>query len=200
MADLVSYSLISLDTLKEALEITGNEDDSLLRALINRATDIIESYCNGRRFISTAYTNEEYDGKGSDYLNLKHYPVTTLTSIDRRIGDFANPSWGALSNSFYKLIDDGERGPGQVYYSGKFVRGVRNYRVTYTAGFATIPNDLQQACITLVAFLKNQTKATGMKSETLGRYSYTKSDEEKDIKELGLDAILDAYRTPVIGG
>jgi len=193
---LVSYYLVNLADMKEALGITDNSQDSLLTNLINRATDIIEKYCNGRRFASTIYTNEEYDGKGSDYLNLKHYPVITLTSIDGRSGDFSSPSWSALDDAFYKSIDNA----GQIYYSGGFTRGVRNYRVNYTAGFATIPNDLQQACITLVAFLKNQTKATGMKSETLGRYSYTKSDDEKDIKELGLDAVLDYYRTPVIGG
>jgi len=197
---LVAYALVNLADTKETLGITDNIQDSLLTNLINRATDIIERYCNGRRFASTVYTNEEYDGKGSDYLNVKHYPITTLTSIDGRSGDFSNPNWSSLDDALYKLIDDGTSGPGQIYYSGRFIKGVRNYRVSYTAGFATIPNDLQQACITLIAFLKNQTKSTGMKSETLGRYSYTKSDEEKDIKELGLDAVLDYYRTPVIGG
>jgi len=195
---LVDYALVSLDDAKEVLSITGDAEDDKIINLINRATDIIETYCNGRRFASTTHTNEIYDGTGDYYLPLEHYPVTTLTSVERRTGDFDTPAWEALESAFYDLDDDGERGPGMVYHSGGFMEGARNYRITYTAGYTTIPNDLQQACFKLIAFLYTQTKATGMKSETLGEYSYTKADNESTLKELGLDEVLDAYRTPVV--
>ena len=52
---LHSYSLTTLANLKEVLGITDNTQNSLLTNLINRATDIIEKYCNGKRFLSTGY-------------------------------------------------------------------------------------------------------------------------------------------------
>lgn len=192
---LVSYALTTLADVKEALGITDNTQDSLLTNLINRATDIIEKYCDGRRFASTDYTNEEYDGDGSHFLTLKNFPVSALTSVQRMTGDFTTPSWDTLDSSMYKYLDE----EGQIYYTGGFSSGIRNYRASYTAGYTTIPNDLAQACITLVSYLKNQTKSVGMKSETLGEYSYTKDDDiTASIKNLGLDEILEAYRTPKV--
>lgn len=191
---LHSYALTTLANVKEALGITGNTEDALLTNLINRATDIIERYCN-RRFAETTYTNEEVNGMGSYILNLKHYPITSLTAVERRTGDFASPNWDALENDMYKMLDD----EGQIYYAGGFTEGVRNYRVSYVAGYSTIPTDLEQACIMLISYIKNQTKTSGMKSETLGEYSYTKDDDlNATIKNLGLDEVLDMYRVPVL--
>jgi len=193
---LVSYALISLADLKEALSITGTSDDALLTNIINRATDIIERYCNGRRFASTTYTNEEYDGTGTNYINLKHYPITSLTAYEKNTGSLGNPNWEALESDYITYLGD----EGQVYYElGPFERGVKNYRFSYVAGYSTIPNDLQQACITLCSYLKNVTKGTGLRSESLGEYSYTKEEDvNATIKNLGLDEILDVYKTPVI--
>ena len=191
---LVSYALVSLEDVKEALGITDNTKDSILTNYINRATDAIEKYCS-RRFAFDTYTNQEYDGTGTNRINLKNYPIISLTSLEERTSGFSNTSWETIDADFYKDLDN----EGQVYFTGGFTRGVRNYRVTYSAGYTTIPNDLQQACITLVSFFDNQTRSSGMKSETLGEYSYTKEDDiNATIKNLGLDEILNFYRNPVV--
>jgi hypothetical protein len=194
---LHAYALATLAEVKEALSETTTDNDALYTNLINRATDIIEKYCNSRRFLTTSYRNEIYDGTGTCYLNLRHYPITAITSLEKRTGDFASPSWDAIDTAFYTYTDDTTHGPGQVYYSGGFALGALNYRVTYDAGYATIPTDLTQACIALVTYLKTMTRSPGLKSETLAEYSYTKEDVGNMIKDLGLDLILDFYRTPV---
>ena len=192
---ILIYALVSLADVKEALGILDNSQDSYLTNLINRATDIIEKYCNGRRFKETTYTNETYDGNGSQFLNLKHYPISAITSLQWRSGDFSSNNWDSIDSSMYTYLDI----EGEIYYTGVFSRGIRNYRVSYTAGYSTIPNDLQQACITLISYLKNQTKTSGMKSESLGEYSYTKDDDvQATISKLGLDEILNAYRIPAL--
>lgn len=199
MATLVSYALTSLANLKEALDIKVNADDDLLKNIINRSTDVVENYCGGRRFASTTHTNEEYDGNGRYYINLKHYPVTALTTYQRNYGTVGDTDWNSLEGDYIKLVSDTTDGPGQVYYIGGFLKGVRNYRFTYTAGYSTIPNDLEEACIILATYMYNARKSTGLKSETLGEYSYTKETGIKDmIKDLGLDLILDQYREPTI--
>jgi len=195
---LVSYALCSLDSLKEVLGITDNSQDTLLTNIINRSTDTIESYCNNRRFKSTVYTNEEYDGTGTRYINARQYPITAVTAYEENDGSVGTTDWNALQSDYVKYIEDGH-GPGQFYHEGGFERGPKNYRFTYTAGYATIPYDLEEACLELSVWFYKQRQSMGMKSETLGEYSYTKeSFTGNPIENLGLDMILEKYRMPVI--
>lgn len=203
MATLVSYALVTLNEVKEALDISGADHDAKLNGYINRATDLIEAYCQ-RRFLSTVYSNELYSGNGTQFLPLRNYPVSTLTSLESMTGDFASPAWDSIDSSSYTLKTEGGKDQGIIYMISRFHKGVDNFRVNYTAGYATqdaIPNDLREACIELVNYFFSRRRATpGVKSETLGRYSYTMSDMTTGglIKGLGLDAILDLYRTVAV--
>lgn len=211
MSNLVAYAIIqNLSTLKEALDITGSEHDAKLNGYINRATAIIEAYCQ-RRFLSTTYTNELYSGNGSSYMMLRNYPVTSLAGVSAMQGDFSNPSWQSFDSGLFTLKSEGGVDRGITFSSsfngsfpvyGGFYNGVDNYLVTYTAGYAAdaMPLDLQEACIEIVAWLFQRRRAIpGIKSETLGKYSYTlesgMSSNQSLIKRLGIDAILDNYRT-----
>jgi len=54
-----------------------------------------------------------------------------------------------------------------------FGRGWRNVLVEYTGGYATIPDDLEQIAIELVAEAFNaRGKDTSLQSESIGSYSY----------------------------
>ena len=195
---VVAYALTDLDNLKSVLGEVTNANNTLLENIINRATDIIESYCNNRRFISTVYTNQEYDGTGNCYINAKHYPITAMTAYEHNQGSVGTTDWNSLQNDYIKYLDDGQ-GPGQFFYQMGFVRGVRNYRFSYIAGYATIPYDLEEACIELCVYIYKDRQNKGMKSETLGEYSYTKESFTGNlIENLGLDLVLEKYRTPAI--
>lgn len=195
---LVSYALTSLANLKEYLGITDNSKDNLLENIINRATDMIENYCDGRRFVSTLYTNEEYDGTGTFFINARNFPITALNAYERNQGNVGDTDWESLQSDFVKFIDGGQ-GPGQFYYKMGFIRGVRNYRFTYTAGYTTVPYDLEEACLELCVYIYKDKQSKGLKSETLGEYSYTKeSFTGNPIENLGLDLVLEKYRVPTI--
>ena len=70
-----------------ALNVLGSEnkqtlkirDDYLVTALINRASDLINRYCQ-RNLKSQAYTNERYTA-GGNKLYLDNYPVTAVTQL-----------------------------------------------------------------------------------------------------------------------
>lgn len=195
---LVAYALTSLDNLKQVLGIVTNTENDLLENIINRATDTIESYCNGRRFISTVYTNQEYDGTGTCLINARHYPITALTAYEKNQGSVGTADWNTLQSDYIKYIDDGQ-GPGQFYYQMGFAKGIKNYRFSYTAGYTTIPYDLEQACLDLCVWFYKMRQNMGMQSETLGEYSYTKANMTGNpIENLGIDLILEKYRTPTI--
>lgn len=195
---LESYALVSLNDLKEVLGETTTDNDSLLTNIINRATDIIESYCGNRRFTSTSYSNQEYNGTGTEFINARHFPITAVTAYQENNGYVGSTDWDDLQSEYCKYIDTGQ-GPGQFHYHLGFEKGVCNYRFSYTAGYTTIPHDLQEACFQLCTYIFNNRKTKGMKSESLGDRSYTREDKTGNIiEDLGIDLILEKYRIPTI--
>jgi len=90
--------------------------------------------------------------------------------------------------------DDYEVNEEYVYYAGGFAKGNMNIRMTYYAGYAVIPDDLEQACLKLVKYVYE--KNENVKSEKLGPYSITFFDT-KDIP-VDVKAILDTYVNVVI--
>ncbi len=209
MSNLVSWALVTLSEVKEALDISTSEHDAKLNGYINRASGMIETYCK-RRFASTAYTSEEYAGTGTNRLQLQNFPISTLTSVERLSNsDFSNQSWESLNARDFTIINEGGSNHGSIYFvTGVFnsalVPGVDNYRVSYTAGYSAtdMPYDLREACIEIVSYLFNsRRKDPLLKGETLQKYSYTRDSiggMGGIIKALGLEAILDSYRTPTI--
>lgn len=65
-------------------------------------------------------------------------------------------------------------GQGIIYAQSEIGAGVNNIIVKYTAGYATIPAGVEQACIEFAKYMYDQRKITsGMQSERIGDYSYT---------------------------
>lgn len=186
--------MIELDDLKAAMEISGTESDALLERLIKVAEAVVDRYCK-RTFAEAQYT-EEYKGSGTQYLNLKHYPVSTLTKVYENVNFIADPIWNDMTADAYLKAESG-----QIYVYSGFFNKERHYKIQYKAGYKSdkIPEDVKQACVDIAAYLYQNRKSQGLKSEQLGEYSYTKLDQTGNIiKDLGLNVFLDPYRTPTL--
>lgn len=186
----------ALTTVSNLEQYLGDIDDNLAINLINRASDLIEKYCN-RTFHSTAYVNEVYDGTGSNSISLKQYPVTVFTSLDKRNTTDNVDSWTTINSQLYFI----ENNSGVIYYApnGCFQEGFQLYRASYTAGYTTIPDDLEEACIRLAVEMYNDRKKSGdVSQESIGDYSITYNVNANTFKSLGLDLILDKYRAPQV--
>lgn len=204
MATLNSWSLATLADLKESLGITTNTYDNLLIRKLNQATDTIERYCGlntNQHFASTTYTDEEYDGTDSNQLVLKNRPIITFTSLSRRNTITNQSSWDTVNTQDY-FVDSGA-GVLDLLFTAL---GYWNYyKVTYTAGYATIPSDLAEACITLAGFLyDNASTGSGVKRKTQGPKTIEYFDASTGgnasiFDQLGLDDILMPYmRMPIL--
>src|ERR1700734_1461013 len=82
-------------------------------------------------------------------------------------------------------------------YSGSvWEHGQGNVQVIYSAGFSTVPDDLQYAANMLVAnMIRMQPKGTDLASEGLGSYSYSVLQRSLNAPELGsLSNTLSLYR------
>jgi len=135
---LASYEDILLykDNFKEM-----SENSTLVEELINMKTQEIHTYCGVEQFLSKSYT-EYYDGKGINFLVPHNKPITAVDVIY----DDYDWSWASDStkdSDTYRIVD-------KMYIalkSGIFVDAAQNVKITYTAGYATIPEDLRLVCI-----------------------------------------------------
>jgi hypothetical protein len=149
MATLNANALTSLDRTKIDLDIELADttfDDQIIN-YINAVSDVIEESSN-REFTSQTRT-ERYSGEGHNFLVSKQFPITAINNVwvDQTYA-FATPE----AASTYTFQDD-------VF----FVRlGESNFwpggaplaiQIEYVAGYTTIPDGLQQACIEWVRLL-----------------------------------------------
>ncbi len=199
MADLLSYALCTVNDVKETMGLdAGNTSrDNLIKRKINQATEMIEGWCQLSRnhhFKETTYTNEEFDGVGSNQLNLRMRPVSTVSSFQTRSTTVNQDDWGDVESDLY--FSNLEAGVLDLLFtqSSSFNR----YRVTYTAGYSTIPSDLSEACATLAAYLvENSATGTSVKRKREGQreieYFDSMTSSDSLIESLGIDNTLDRY-------
>ena len=66
-----AYALTTRDRVIDFLELKNLSatDNTVIDVFIETSTEFIENYCQ-RRFMKTAYTNEVYDGDGSEFIRL----------------------------------------------------------------------------------------------------------------------------------
>jgi len=165
--------LVDIDTAKAFVGAKSDDADqeNMLKFYINTASE----FCNveTHRLLKSRTLTEYYSGDGSNTLLVDQYPITTLTSVY----DDPARAYGADT-----LIDSGDLvimpeglACKIIYDGGVFISGVKNLKVTYIAGYITIPYNLQQACLELIAyFFKNSDENRfGVVSRTVGDGSLT---------------------------
>ncbi len=129
------------------------------------------------------------------------WPSSYLTTIQGAIN--AKTGSGAQLQLHAEEIDwsrlNGETG---IVQSSCFPCGFRNIEARYTAGYDTVPDDIQTAVAMLAAAIfRRSTQDGGMKREKIGQYEYERFDVNRtdhviDVVTLCPDAafLLDAYR------
>lgn len=182
---LENYALVELNECKIALQIALGTTtyDSILIHMINDATAAIEKHCQ-RRFASTSYT-DRLDGTDRKLLYLCNKPIISVSSVTidgtaiTAASDYDDDSQYWIEPKF-----NGVKCIGAIYRADKWDAGSQNVVVSYTAGYASIPDDIRRACNMLIKEWYNiYQNEEGLKSESIGRYSYTFAMLSKEIVE-----------------
>lgn len=160
---------------------------------------------------------EYYDGQERQMLVLRRRPVTAVAGLwvdpagyyGHNPNGFADPAtaWDFGTSYAPTRLDMTEENPGiLVAFQGlvptwqgqpsvvpAFPAGKGNIKVTYTAGYTTLPYDLISAiCNVTAAVRKAAPRGNQIETETLGRYTYTlmksggKSGGTLDVDEIGM--------------
>lgn len=195
MADLTTVARV-----KTWLNITTTDAtrDALLGTILNGVTAAVDRYV-GRTLLSATYTDEYVSGDGfTDGLRLKQYPVTTFTTLKQ---DGATVDASAYTVDLDAGIVYRVGGSSNNWLTdgfGAWNLGRRNFQATYTAGYTTAPEDLQNAAIKQVAL---EYKRSGYKGDRIGLSSEVLAGGSTAVYRVdawaeGVVAVLDTYRRP----
>lgn len=198
MASLLTYALTSLSDVKESLGIPSSNTtkDNLIIRKINQATRAIENYC-GRRFQATTYTDVEYAATNTDQLVLRQRPVITFTALGVRDSGLNQSDWDDVEAQTYFV----HKAAGVIDLLFRTYGHWNRYKVSYTAGYQTIPEDLAEACATLAAYYVNNASGTqvgsAMKKEGQRELRYANNNNllsfDNILAQLGIDGIVQSY-------
>lgn len=184
-------ALVTLATVKGYLPSVSAGDgqwDDLLARLIS-ATSIQFEGEAGRTLASAAAT-EVYDGDGSQSLTLRRWPVSAVTSVT--VNGTVIPTRATVTGDGWVLGPDD-----RLYLSGYFFTyGLQNVSIVYTAGYSTVPADVQQAVCKMVALQFKDKDRIGQATRSIAGESSTYADAPVLAY---WRSVVDAYRLPVPG-
>lgn len=157
-------------------------DNITINLLIGMVDGIIKNYC-GWEVLAKDYSLS-YNGNGTTTLDLKAYPINTLTSLT--IDDTEVTSQASLNAS-----------DGIIYFTTEtgltFTSGTNNVQAEFNAGYSTVPSDLAYAASWLVVINYNRIsqESIGVVSEQFNtiKVEYDKADIPIMVKQ-----VLDRYR------
>lgn len=193
--------LCTLADLRTYLQIpeADTEQDPHLQNLITRATAFIYSLTR-RTILSTDHT-EYCSGDGTNTLELNNYPVTAVTLIEDSLSGNADFSFTDSDlNEEFGYEDSGELMllSGDLFHKPSSAYPPRNYKVIYTAGFPTAPEDLRQVCVELAAgkYYPGEKQRLGIATKTFGGETVTyRMDDLSPAQRM----VIDLYIRPIIG-
>lgn len=136
-----------------------NDPGSSLNAIIDTILAAVEAralaYLGRTRIESGTVTNEHHDGDGrTDGLLLNEWPATAVASVNWWDGTTAE----LVPVTDYVLDSSAQDSAGILLYTpdggapSPWPSGRRNIRVTYTAGYSSVPPDLQYAMTIQIAW------------------------------------------------
>jgi uncharacterized phiE125 gp8 family phage protein len=174
--------LATIDDLKAYLSISGATDDPVIESAIKSASVLISSIIN--RDIETQQYTATYDGSGNVRQVLSFFPVTAISSLT--VNGVAKAAATSFGSSGYRFDDYSV-----ILNNEVFPKGIQNVTVVYTAGYASVPADLKQACVDLAAEVYRRRNRVGETSKAIagGTTSYSVADIPPHVR-----TVINQYR------
>lgn len=174
----------------------GVAADPVLQRLITAASAAIVRYTGRNNLAAVVSYPEIRNGNGKQEMALNDRPVTAITSLT--IDQQVIPAQLTDGQPGYFLIPDSDVLGSYVLALERYTycRGRRNVRVTYSAGFATPPTELAQACIEWVSSMAKRGQRDPLQDSVTAAGQQTAHFRADQIPT-GIRMVLDAYRKVV---
>lgn len=160
----------TLSEAKAQAIVTYSDDDTLITSMITMARKMIENYCN---ISIVAQTVTLIADLWNEY-ELPYGPVTGIQSVQTRTStEGSGPAsyatltsgWAQDGVQFLTFIPSswGDFNP-SIPFTGNLDKPTNNrFKIQYTTGYDTVPDDLKQAVLMQVAWLYEHRGEQGLK-------------------------------------
>jgi len=200
-ADSVTARICSLADVKDRLVISDSGHDTVISRIISGLTVLFETHCDRPLLLNAADATEYYTGRGQ-YLQLKRYPVVSITSIKESLTYDFDGATAMIANEDYRLLKAGLNGIvcsllcdwSNVPDSIQFI-----YKGGYCSAGQTpgdseyaMPADLREAAIEQSSFIfkrKDDIGLAGVSFEGGGLSKFSAMDLLPMVRK-----VLDSYR------
>jgi hypothetical protein len=161
--------LDTLNNIKTRLGISSSSDDTLLGKLQDSADAFIANFCD-RDFNGGTFT--EYHPGGSEFVHVRNYPITSVTSVKIDPAHQFGPETLVAATTY---VVHSERGvlqslvgpflpnPRSALVNGDirgWTRGPRVIQVIYNTATDAVPNDIKAAYAQLIGHWYQQVKTS----------------------------------------
>lgn len=137
----VASELLTLTDVKAHLYITHTNDDTYLTYLITRARKQIENYCSIAIGSQTRVWVADFTGNVETQIPFQ--PVISVDQVSEKT-DFSTYTLVTVGTAYD--VDGEHEKTFTPFYNGRF-------KVEYTTGYTTCPDDLKQGWLCQIAYL-----------------------------------------------
>lgn len=172
----MARKLITVSEFKTYKNITNSDEDNKIDSIIISASALVKSYCS-RTFIDYVKTDkvEYHDARIDTEIFLDEFPIIDIVSAEYSLDGWTTSTTLVAGDNDYFI--DSELGLISAGTTTPFALGaiynLRNFRVTYKAGYEEIPDDLKQAVLDLVEYYRSE------------EYTPRKSFQDMSLENLG---------------
>ncbi len=142
-------NLITLAEVKAYQGVTNSNEDALINSLITKVSALVKTYV-GRTLVD-CYSEEKVQvfSGGTRCLTLQEVPVNEISSVEYSI-DYGKTYTSLVNYTDYVL--NKQTDTIDVLGVERFPWAPNGLRVTYTGGYASVPEDLKLGVLDLVVF------------------------------------------------
>jgi len=194
-------AIISKVNVQEYLKIKKDENSEITQRVAAGVSAAIERFINTH--VEAKRVTEFHSGSGdSGQLFVNHFPIIAISAMwddpDRVFGDttlFATEDFTFDPSAGWVELITTSRSTLIPSDSARFSRGVRNIRITLTAGYSTIPDDIRQAALDWSGHLYKQVDKNSFGVNSIERADVAQGIRDLGIMPAGVKELLNPYRT-----
>jgi len=195
--------LITVNEYKDAEGLRGEKDDDRLAVIVPQVSDLVKKYC-GTSFVDY-YSSDKVEtftirDNHTSTIIVSESPLVSVTKVEEREG--YSDSYTELTTAKYEyyadIEDDAIIRTNENGNEISWKKGVGAVRITYRAGYASTPKDLQLALFDLVNYYikdehKERRSLGGAVQQNQGTSGIRSSSDFPDH----IKRVLDLYRVVI---
>ena len=195
--------LITVNEYKDAEGLRGEKDDDRLAVIVPQVSDLVKKYC-GTSFLDY-YSSDKVEtftirDNHTSTIIVSESPLVSITKVEEREG--YSDSYTELTTAKYEyyadIEDDAIIRTNENGNEISWKKGVGSVKITYRAGYASTPKDLQLALFDLVNYYikdehKERRSLGGAVQQNQGTSGIRSSSDFPDH----IKRVLDLYRVVI---